>query len=69
MSLIYHVLKKIDSYRVYCLKFRIDNNVKEEIYSRVILKIIMCFIEMKAFTSVLKSIFTLPGKTNAYTEL
>lgn len=29
----------------------------------------MCFVEMKELTSVLKSIFILPGKTNVSTEL
>lgn len=59
------------TYRVYSLRehFRNEGAVKEQIYSRVILKIIMCHIEMRVLTLVLTSTFMLPGKTDAFTEL
>lgn len=36
------------------------SNVKEQIRSRLILKIVMCYVEMKVLTLILRSIFMLP---------
>lgn len=55
------IFMKIYLYKVYPKEtFRNETNVKGQICSRLILKIIMYYVEMKVLTSVFMSIFMLP---------